>query len=56
MQDGDGTKKIEAADDKKRISGEWKKYGRLMVKTTFGKASITDLMILYAERAASLKY
>lgn len=39
-----------------RFSGDWKKYGNLMIKTTFGKESITKLMICYAERVASLKY
>ena len=39
-----------------RVSSDWKKYGKLMVKTTFGKESITKLMICYAERVASLKY
>ena len=39
-----------------RVSGDWKRYGKLMVKTTFGKESITKLMICYAERVASLKY
>ena len=45
-----------AAQNGDRISGDWKKYGKLMVKTTFGKESITKLMICYAERVASLKY
>ena len=56
MQDGKEAKKNEAIREKRRISGDWTKYGKFMVKTTFGKKSATDLMILYAERVASLKY
>ncbi len=56
MRDGKDAKKDEAVRDKKRISGDWAEYGKFMVKTAFGKTPITDLMILYAERVASLKY
>lgn len=56
MQDGKEAKKNEANREKRRISGDWAKYGKFMIKTTFGNKSVTDLMILYAERVASLKY
>ena len=56
MQDGKEAKKDEAVCEKRRISGDWTRYGKFMVKTTFGDKSITNLMILYAERVASLKY
>ncbi len=56
MQGEKGEKKNEAVREKRRISGDWTKYGKFMVKTTFGDKSVTDLMILYAERVASLKY
>lgn len=46
----------EVTQKSNRVSSDWKKYGKLMVKTTFGKESITKLMICYAERVASLKY
>ena len=49
-------KEKEATKLRGRADGDWKKYGKLMVKTTFGKESITKLMICYAERVASLKY
>lgn len=49
-------KKNEAVREKRQISGDWTKYGKFMIKTTFGDKSVTDLMILYAERVASLKY
>lgn len=54
MQQTEQNKK--AAPKGNRVSGDWKKYGKLMVKTTFGKESITKLIICYAERVASLKY
>ena len=50
---GKGNKAATRCD---RVSGDWKRYGKLMVKTTFEKESITRLMICYAERVASLKY
>jgi len=56
MQGGKEAKKNEAIREKRRISGDWTKYGKFMIKTTFGNKSVTDLMILYAERVASLKY
>jgi hypothetical protein len=56
MQDGKEAKKNEAIHKKRRISGDWTKHGKFMVKTTFGDKSVTDLMILYAERVASLRY
>ena len=39
MQDGKEAKKDEAIREKRRISGNWTKYGKFMVKTTFGKKS-----------------
>lgn len=48
--------KEKAATEAKRISGDWEKFGKLLVKTTFGTESITKLMISYAERVASLRY
>ena len=56
MQDGKNAKKNEAVREKRQISGDWTKYGKFMIKTTFGDKFVTDLMILYAERVASLKY
>lgn len=56
MRNGKEARNSEASREKKRIAGGWTKYGKFMVKTTFGKSSITDLMILYAERVASLRY
>lgn len=49
-------KRDEATKPRGGAEGDWKRYGKLMVKTTFGKESITKLMICYAERVASLKY
>ena len=56
MQEGKETKKNEVVREKRRFSGDWTKYGKFMVRTTFGDKSVTDLMILYAERVASLRY
>ena len=42
--------------EKKKISGDWQPYGKFLVRAAFGKASITDLMIQYAERVAAVKY
>ena len=35
---------------------EWKQYGSLRVRVTFGTASLTELLISYAKGIASLQY
>ena len=40
-------------DETKRDKGEWKKYGDLNVRVTYGKE---ELLISYAIGLASLKY
>ena len=34
----------------------WKQYGDLLVRTSFGDESITELLVSYAEGLASLKH
>ena len=43
-------------DETKRDTGEWKKYGDLNVRVTYGKEDLTELLVSYAIGLASLKY
>ena len=51
-----GEKSVKVAGETNCDTENWKQYGDLLVRTSFGDESITELLVSYAEGLASLKH